>query len=333
MTSIRKLLFMFSVLSIVVFGVAAVGAQDATVEPLVDRSGTLRSFINIVADETGLEPRDILVQLRDGLTLSDIITTNGGDVDQVIADSLAQLTDQINQAVTDGRLTQERADKLLTSLEDVVTRAINGELFPNRMGRGAAGRASQGILIQAAADATDLRVPQILMQLRSGSTLSDIITANGATVDAVVGNAVAVATEQVNAAVADGRLSQEQADQLIPNLPDLYTAAVNGELRQGRLENRVGRSVLNLAAEQTDLERAEVMQELQEGKSLADILTEHHVDVTAFIDMAVTQATERANIAVANGQVTQEQADQLISTFRDRLTERMNQSGSSEPAD
>lgn len=325
--SIRKLLSMFAVLSIFVFGVAAVGAQDATVEPLVDRSGPLRSFINIVADETGLEPRDIVVQLRDGLTLSDIITTNGGDVDQVIDDSLVQLTDQINQAVTDGKLTQERADKLLTNLEDVVTRAINGELFPHRMGRGAVGRASQGILIQAVADATDLRVPQILGQIRGDSTLADIITANGATVDAVVSSAVAVATEHINAAVAVGRLSQEQADQLIANLPDLYTGAVSGELRQERLENRVGRGVLNQAAEQTGLTRAELVQELQAGKSLADILTEHHVDVTAFVETAVTQAAERANTAVANGRITQEQADQLISTFRERLIERMNESG------
>jgi hypothetical protein len=228
MTTIPKLLSMFAVLSIFFFGVAAVGAQDATVQPRVDRSGPLRSVINIVADETGLEPRDIVVQLRDGLTLSDIITTNGGDVDQVIADSLVQLTDQINQAVANGRLTQDRADKLLTNLEDVITRAINGELFPNRL---------------------------------------------------------------------------------------------------GLLENRVGRGVLNLAAEQTGLERAEIVQELKAGKSLADILTEHNVDVTAFIDTAVNQASERAYSAVANGRITQERADQLISIFRDRLTESMNQSG------
>jgi hypothetical protein len=324
--SIPKMLSLFVVLSIFVFGISAVGAQDATVEPRADRIGPLRSVINIVAGEIGLEPRDILVQLRNGFTLADIITTNGGDVDQVIADSLVQLTDQINQAVADGKLAQERADNLLTNLEDVVTRGINGELFPNRLDRGAVGRASERILIQAVADVTKLRTPQILQQLHSGSTLADIITTNGATVDTVITNAVAAATEQVNAAVADGSLSQEQADQLIANLPDLYTAAVNGELRQELLENRVGRGVLTLAAEQTGLERAQIVQELQSGKSLADVLTEHDVDVTAFIDTAVSQATERANTAVNNGRITQEQANQLISTFRERLTQRINQS-------
>jgi hypothetical protein len=324
--SVPKMLSLFVVLSILVFGIMAVGAQDATVEPRADRIGPLRSVINIVADEIGLEPRDILVQLRDGLTLADIITTNGGDVDQVIADSLVQLTEQINQAVADGKLTQERADNLLTNLEGVVIRGINGELFPNRLGRGAVGRASQSILIQAVADATNLRTPQILGQLGSGSTLADIITTNGATVDAVVTSTVAAATEQVNATVADGRLTQEQADTLIANLPDLYTAAVYGDLRRELLENRIGRGVLNLATEQTGLERAEIVQELQSGKSLADVLAEHNVDVVAFIDTAVAQATERANTAVANGRITQEQADQLISTFRERLTQHINQS-------
>jgi hypothetical protein len=331
MTTIHKLLSVLSVLSFFVFGIAAVGAQDATVEPLLGRSGPLRSFINIVAAETGLEPRDILIQLRDGLTLADIITTNGGDVDQVIASSLVQLTEQINQAVADGKLTRERADNLVTNLEAIVTRSINGGLFPNRLEQGIMGRASQGILIQAAADATDIRVPQILAQLRSGSTLADIITANGATIETVVTRAVAAATEQINVAVADGRLSQAQADQLIANLTDLYTAAVNGELRQGRLENRVVRGVLNLAAEQTGLTHAEIVQELQADKSLADILTEHNIDPMGFIDAAVNQATERANTAVANGRITQEQADQLISTFRERLTERINQSVTIDP--
>lgn len=325
--SIRKIVCVFFTLTLFVLAFTAVAAQDAASEPRSDQPvGPIRSIINIVATEAGLEPREILAQLRDGLTLADIITVNGGAVDQVITTSVVQLTDQINQAVADGQMTQERADNLLANLQDVVTRGINGELFPNRLDRGAVRNASQRILIQSVADATNLRAPQILEQLRTGSTLADIITANGATVDTVVNAAVAAATEQINAAVVAGRLGQDQADQLIANLPDLYTAAVNGELRQERLENRVGRGVLALAAEQTGLQPAEIAQELRAGNSLADVLTEHNVDVNAFIDIAVAQATERANTAIANGRITQDQADQLIATLRDRLTERINQS-------
>jgi hypothetical protein len=333
----RKFLLVLALLSLFMLGIASVGAQDTTTQPgLMGRGGrqpgAIRQVVNIVADETGLQPRDILMQLRDGLTLADVITANGGSVDQVIADSVAQLTANINQAVTDGKMTQERADQALSNLQDVVTRGINGELFPNRLDRGAVRGSAQRILVDTVADSTGLTAPQILQETRGGSTLAEVITANGGDVDAVVSSAVASATAQINAAVTEGRLGQEQADQLLTNLPDLYTAAVNGELRQNHLENRVGRGVLGLAAEQTGLDRQEIVQQIRDGKSLADILAEHNIEVAAFIDSAVTQAQERLTNAVTNGRITQEQADSLIQTFRERLTERISQSPESTPA-
>ena len=329
--NIRKLLPVIAVLGLLMLGIRVVGAQDATAQPQAGQGrqpGPIRTVINVVADETGLETRDILGQLRDGLTLADITTANGGDVDQVIAASVSKLTNEINQAVADGKMTQDRADRLLINLQDVVTRGVNGELFPNHLDRGAVRGASQRILVQAVADATGLRVPQVLGQVRAGSTLADIITANGGDVDTVVNNAVTAATEQINAAVAAGRLGQEQADQLLANLPDLYNAAVTGQLSQNQIQQRVGRGVLALAADQTGMKVQDIAQELRSGKSLADILTEHNVDVKAFIDSAVTQAQGRIDKAVSNGRITQNQADQMLQTFRDRLTERINQVGS-----
>jgi polyhydroxyalkanoate synthesis regulator phasin len=328
--NIRKILPVIAMLGLLILSVGAVGAQDATAQPQLAsgrQPGLIRTVINVVADETGLEPQDILGQLRDGLKLTDIITANGRDVNQVITDSVAKLTDEINQAVSDGKMTQDRADHLLSNLQDVVTRGVNGELFPNALDRGTVRTASRRILVQVVADATGLTTPQVLQQVRAGSTLADIITKNGSDVYAVVDNAVAAATEQINAAVTDGRLGQEQADQLLANLPDLYTAAVNGQVRQNTIQRLFGRGVLALAADQTGMKLTDINQEMRSGKLLADILTEHNVDVNAFIDSAVTQAQGRIDKAVSNGRITQEQADQMLKAFRDRLTERINQAG------
>jgi len=278
--NIHKIIITLLTLSVFLLGVTAVGAQDTGAEDSDRPSGPIREVLNIVAEEIGVEPRDILAQMRNGLTFADIITTSGGDVNQVVAQSVAQLTADINQAVADGRITQERADRLLTNLEDVVTRGINGELFPNRLDRGAVRRGSERILVQTVADATGLLAPEVLAQLQSGQTLADIITANGGDVEAVVDSAVAAAIEQINAAVADGRLGQEQADELIANLPEVYAGAVNGDLRQERLENRIARGVLGLAAEQTGLQPVDITRQLRDGKSLADILTENNVDTS-----------------------------------------------------
>src|SRR5205085_2340560 len=114
--------------------------------------------------------------------------------------------------------------------------------------------------VQAVVDATGLRAPQVLQQVRSGSSLADIITANGGDVDTVVNDAVAAATEQINAAVADGRLGREQADQLLANLPDLYNAAANRQMGRNLMVQRVGRGVLALAAEQTGMKIQDITQ-------------------------------------------------------------------------
>jgi hypothetical protein len=213
------------------------------------------------------------------------------------------------------------------NLPNLIERGLNGDLFGNRIGRRPLRQASEQILVNVTADATGLRPVQILQQLRNGSTLADIITANGGSVDDVITAAVTAATERINDAVANNNMTQEQADELMASLPDVYTAAVNGELGRPGLELMAGIGVIRLAADQTGLQPREIMQELNAGKSLADVLTEHSVDVNTFVDTAVGQAEERLNQAVANGRITQEQADERLTQLRENLTERINQVG------
>ena len=83
------------------------------------------------------------------------------------------------------------------------------------------------------------------------------------------------------------------------------------------------RGVLRLAAEQTGLTVRELMDELHSGKSLGDVLAAHGVESSAFVDAAAAQLQERLDRAVTRGRITQEQADEVLSNFRERLTERL----------
>ncbi len=56
------------------------------------------------------------------------------------------------------------------------------------------------------------------MQTREGQTLFAIAEANGADVDEIVAQVVAVETERVGQAVADGVLEQAEVDQYLENL-------------------------------------------------------------------------------------------------------------------
>lgn len=320
---LKKFVVIGGLIALITLSLSVASAQEPT---RIQQQG-IWAVIDIISTETGLEPREIILQLQEGLTLGEIVENNGGDVQSVIDQSVTSLTEAINAAVAEGRVTQERADRLLSNLPDVVTRSMNGELFPNRLDTGPMRRASERILLRATSTETGLRPAQILQQMIQGGTLAEIIIANGGSVENVVNDAVETAAGQINAAVTAGRLGQEQADELIASLPDLYTQAVNGEFEHRAAEVAIGMAVIRQAAEQTGLEPREIIQQIRDGKSLADVLTENGVDVSAFVDGVVAQVEERLNHAVENGRLTQEQADERLVNFRTRLTERINQTG------
>lgn len=64
--------------------VGLVGAQEPEDNPRGEHP-FLRMLVQLVADETGLLPIEIVEQTRDGKTLTEIITENGGSVENVQA--------------------------------------------------------------------------------------------------------------------------------------------------------------------------------------------------------------------------------------------------------
>ena len=89
----------------------------------------------------GVATDELTEALRDGQSLADI---SGANVDAVIAYLVDEQTAQINEAVENGRLDQERADEMLADVEERVTDHVNGE-GEGRFGRrGPRGRSGFG---------------------------------------------------------------------------------------------------------------------------------------------------------------------------------------------
>jgi len=309
--------------------IGAVSAQEMGARTGMERAVTpVRTVLAVAAAETGLPVRDLARQMVAGLSLADVIEANGGDVQAVIDEAIVQLREQVDTALSSGRITQDQADRLLANLADVVTRSVNGDLLPDRSQRDhVARRASERILVQETAAATGLTPLEVLREVRQGSTLAGIIEAHGGDVEAVVNAAVNAATEQINMAVANGRLEQSQADALLADLSTVYSQAVNGEYGGRATEVLMGVGVLRLAADETGLPVREIVNEMREGQSLADVLTAQGVDVAGFIDRVVSAAHDRAQRAVENGRLTQADADARISQFRELLVERIYLTG------
>ena len=83
-------------------------------------------------------------------------------------------------------------------------------------------------------------------------------------------------------------------------------------------------------AELFGLEPDELRDLLQDGQSLADVATAQGVDVQTVIDTLVNAAKEHLDEAVANGRLTQEEADAKLAEITERITEMVN---TARPAD
>ena len=94
--------------------------------------GPAHPALGNVAEFLGVEPKDVLDGLQNGQSLAQIAEANGKTRDELKNYLLDELTDKVNQAVENGRITQERADEILANAPDRIDQQIDREGLPER---------------------------------------------------------------------------------------------------------------------------------------------------------------------------------------------------------
>jgi hypothetical protein len=91
-----------------------------------------------------------------------------------------------------------------------------------------------------------------------------------------------------------------------------------------RRHHRLARAVLRNAADTIGIEPRELVEQLRQGKSIAEVATEHGVDPQTVIDALVAKANERIDQAVANGHLDADRAAQLKEKAPERIAKLVN---------
>ena len=78
-----------------------------------------------IAELFGLEPDALRDLLQDGQSLADVATAQGVDVQTVIDTLVNAAKEHLDEAVTNGRLTQEEADAKLVEITERITEMVN----------------------------------------------------------------------------------------------------------------------------------------------------------------------------------------------------------------
>lgn len=128
-------------------------------------------------------------------------------------------------------------------------------------------------------------------------------------------------------AVTEGWLTQDQADRMrdrMEQAPGMGPWGMKGGGRHGRGMEGWGTNLVSIAAEELGMDQADLVAELQAGRSIADVASEKGVDPQAIADAYLAQLGERLSQAVENGRITQDQADSMLEQAREHVTDQLN---------
>lgn len=220
MTNKAKTLILTAI--VLIFALSAVNmaaAQSPNPQnPIRDRfNGRDQVLINAISEATGLEMSEIIAQAsQEGVTLSDVITQNGGDVEAVKADVINQMTEQMNTRL-DEFLSRDFGENVRGNLD------LNGD------------RIASTALAAAARD-NDVDMRALRDALSDGeTTVRDGLTSLGADPNTIATDAKTLIETRLGEAVDNGRLSQEQADELLATADSaIQTALDNPHTPQNR---------------------------------------------------------------------------------------------------
>lgn len=291
--------------------------------------GALVEIVRDVTEATDLTAREVTEAIMSGQTVAEILTANGADPEAFVQESLTQARERLTQQVTDGKLTQEEADTRLAQREADLRAFVFEGTLPEGGIEGRPGEQGRPIvqLAQILVEQAGLELPNVMQSLRDGKTLTTLIEEAGKEVAVVKQATIDVATIAINAAVSDGTLTQERADQMIANLETTIDRLLTGDLKPGMEDGRGprgGRRIAAAVAEATGLTVEEVRAEVDAGKTLADVLASKNITVETFVQEQLQPMKDHLAEEVTNGRITQAIADARLELARVELTERLN---------
>jgi hypothetical protein len=132
---------------------------------------------------------------------------------------------------------------------------------------------------------------------------------------------------RVDAAVDDGRLTEEQGAELKRRIDSGELPFLRGTLGPGgfgHLGHLTRFPALAAAADYLGVEEAELRDRLRDGETLAEIAKAESKPVDGLVGALVADAERRLDTAVSAGKLTRAQANDLADGLEERMTDLVN---------
>ncbi len=221
-------------------------------------------------------------------------------------------------------------------------------LTPGKRGPGGAGGFKMRFGTQAnspmavAAKVLGIDEAALRTELQSGKTIADVAKAKGIDSAKIISAIVDAQKADVAQAVADGKLTQAQADQILADAETHATNHVNSSKLMGPggrggkgghggmggmggpMAGDPANAPLTVAAKAIGIDEAALRTEMQSGKTIANVAKAKGVDSAKVVSAIVDARKVDVAKAVTDGKLTQAQADQMLANAEARATDLVN---------
>ncbi|MEA1902623.1 MAG: hypothetical protein U9N56_03765 [Actinomycetota bacterium] len=215
---------------------APVLAQEASPESAPAQTQTQGRFqgqiMDAITDFLGVSQGDVISNWATGNTLADLAEDNGSSGEALLASLMEMVDDRIDQALADGKIDDARAEELRASAEERLTSLVF-DAHHRPGGPGIGGEVRQE-MIDVIEDELGLNQGQIVSHVRTGGTLTELADENGSSGDELVDALYAFVEEKVEAAAADGKISEERAAEILENAEERLNQMVFEVHQPGR---------------------------------------------------------------------------------------------------
>lgn len=182
------------------------------------------------------------------------------------------------------------------------------------------------------AKAIGITEAQLLTQLNAGKTPAQVATAHNVTVQKVIDAMVQDGLDELAADVKAGQITQAEADAHKAEVTLRATDQVNngfggheGDHRGGPgMRHAEAVSDTSVIAKAIGMTEAQLLTELNAGKTPAQVATAHNVAVQKVIDALVQDGLDELAADVKAGSITQAQADAEKAEVTQRATDQVN---------
>lgn len=175
--------------------------------------------IDVVAELLNMTPAELRAEIKAGNRLIEIAEARGIDKADVAEAVYGVGVDRVELALANGVLTQDQADRLLARLAKGRDACANeGRCNFRRLRQKIRQFHRQFRRISPVAEVLGMTTADLIEKLRSGQTIETIAAEQGITMDELATSVYDHVLDQVENALAEGKITQQQADRFLARL-------------------------------------------------------------------------------------------------------------------